>query len=78
MQYKKMTDNVAWSAVTSKDIGTDVVPASGNAPQLYEVTISLETLGLAVGDMVQAVVFVDSTSSLVNDVAFELCEIEVV
>ena len=76
MQWKNMVDNTAWSAVTSKDIGTDTVPGSGSAPQLYEATVSLATLGLAVGDIVQSVVFVDSTSSWAHDVAFELCELE--
>jgi hypothetical protein len=77
-EWKNMTDNAAWSAVTAKDIGTDTVPASGSAPQLYEATISLATLGLAVGDVVQMVVFIDTLSTWAHDVAFELCEIEVV
>ncbi|MDD5698496.1 MAG: hypothetical protein PHH77_07750 [Victivallaceae bacterium] len=47
-------------------------------PQLYEATISLATLGLAVGDIVQMVVFVDSSSTWAHDIALELCEIEVV
>lgn len=78
LQYKEMTDNVAWGSVTSKDIGTDTVPSSGSAPQLYEATVTLSTLGLSVGDVVQMVVFVDSTSTWANDIAFELCEVEVV
>jgi len=45
---------------------------------IIEETISLATLGLAVGDIVQMVVFVDSTSTWAHDVAFEFCEIEVV
>jgi len=78
MQHKVMTDNVAWSSVTSKDIGTDTMPSSGTAPQLYEATVTLATLGLAVGDVVQSVVYVDSTSTFAGDIAFQLCEIEVV
>ena len=77
-ELKKMIDNTAWSSVTAFSIGTDTAPASGSAPQLYEATVSLATLGLAVGDVVQMVVFVDSTSTWANDIAFELCEVEVI
>jgi len=78
MQWKNMTDNAAWSSVTSKNIGTDTMPSSGTAPQLYEADVTLATLGLAVGDVVQSVVYVDSTSTFAGDIAFQLCEIEVV
>ena len=77
-EWKNMTDNTAWSSVTAFSIGTDTTPGSGNAPQLYEATISLATLGLTVGDIVQMTIFVDSTSTWTHDVAFQFCEIEVV
>jgi len=77
-ELKNMTDNNAWSSVSAFTIGTNTVPSSGSAPQLYEATVSLATLGLSVGDVVQMVIYVDSTSSWANDVAFQLCEIEVV
>lgn len=76
LQYKKHTDNVAWSSVVSKDIGTDIAPSSGSNPLLYEQTISLSTLGLTAGDVVDMVIYVDSTTTWTNDIAFVLCELE--
>ena len=40
------------------------------APQVYEKTISLATLGLTAGDFIMHDIFVDSSSSYGNDVAF--------
>ncbi len=48
------------------------------APQLYEVTVSLATLGLAVGDVVNFVQRIDSSSTYTNDIALEFAEIEVI
>ena len=77
-ELKNMTDNTAWSSVSAFTIGTDTAPSSGSAPQKYEATISLATLGLSVGDVVQMVIFVDSTSTWAHDVAFQAAEVEVV
>ena len=48
------------------------------APQLYEATLSLATLGLVVGDIVNFVQRVDISSTYANDIALMLGEIEVV
>lgn len=68
-ENKEVTDNAAWGALNAFTIGTDTVPGSGSGVQIYEATIALATLGLAVGDVVQMVVFVDSTSTWASDVA---------
>ena len=68
-ECKDVTDNNAWSAVQAFTIGTDTMPASGSNPQVYEATVAIATVGVAVGDVVQMVVFVDSTSTWANDVA---------
>ncbi len=77
-EFKKMTDNSAWGSVTGFTVGTDTLPSSGSAPQLYESTVSLATLGLAVGDVVQIAIYIDSTSTWAHDVALFLTEIEAV
>jgi len=75
-ECKDVTDNNAWSAVQAFAIGTDTVPGSGSNPQIYNTTIVLATLGLAVGDVVQMVVFVDSTSTWAHDVALFAATVE--
>jgi hypothetical protein len=82
----------AGATIVSVDSGTQIT-ISGNAtatastvsltnksvaPQLYESTVSLATLGLAVGDVVNFVQRIDSTSTWANDIALELGEIEVI
>ena len=74
-EWKNATDNAAWSSATGFTVGTDTVPGSGSNPQVYEATVSLATLGLAAGDVVQMVIYSDTTSSWAHDVAFELCEV---
>lgn len=76
-QAKKTTDNTSWSAVTTFTIGTDTSPTSGSNPLVFEATVSLATMGLAVGDTFQMVIYVDSTSTWAHDIAFQSCEIEV-
>ena len=78
LEYKKLVDNTAWGIVVAKDIGTDTTPASGAGVQLFEAIVSLAALDLAVGDIVQSVIFVDPSSTWADKVAFSLCEIEVV
>ena len=52
------------------------MPASGSNPQVYEATVAIATVGVAVGDVVQMVVFVDSTSTWAHDVALFSATVE--
>jgi hypothetical protein len=76
-EYKTTTDNAAWSTVSAFNIGTDTAPASGSAPQVYEATVSLVTLGLSVGDSVLMDTFLDSTTTWATDIGFQSLEIGV-
>ena len=77
-EAKNCTNETAWSSITTFAIGTDTAPASGSVPLVFEATVSLLTMGLAVGDTFQMVLYVDSTSTWTNDVAFICCQVEVV
>ncbi|MCK4983290.1 MAG: collagen-like protein, partial [Victivallaceae bacterium] len=84
------TGIAADSAIVSIDSGTQITlsenaTATGTtitltcksvAPQVYEVTTSLATLGFTAGDEIQEVIFVDDSSGFsAGDIAFDRCEI---
>ena len=50
----------------------------GHLLSIGAVTISLATMGLAVGDTFQMVIYVDSTTTFANDIGFQSCQVEVV
>jgi hypothetical protein len=62
------------SQITISDDATGVGSAitltcKSTAPQLYEATVSLATLGLSAGDFVNLVQYIDSSSTYANDIA---------
>lgn len=70
-EAKHVTDGNAWSAVTSFDIVTETVPASGSDVLVLTATIPLATMGLTAGDQFMMCLEVDTTNTdWGNDIAF--------
>jgi len=76
-EAKHVTDENAWSSVTSFNIATRTVPGSGSDVLVITATIALATMGLTAGDKFMACIEVDTgNTTWGNDIAFFSCLME--